>query len=262
MRPLTRTGNYISSRIGRAILDYNLIEDKDRILVAVSGGKDSMTLLKLLNERKKWAPVEYHLIAMHVETDYRCAGCVHTKTLKEFFESNSIDHHFEKINILDKNNKKRKPSCFWCSWNRRKALFLAADKFGCNKVALGHHKDDIIETLLLNVFYHGEFSAMNPRQILFGGKVTIIRPLCYVEEDVLRRFSKESGFPSQLCQCPNSKDSKRRMIKGIISKVEKDCKFAKINLFRSMSRINKEYTQIKEPEGYYSEDEFAEVEIK
>ena len=84
MRSLTKTGAYISTRIGRAIADYNLIEDKDRILVAVSGGKDSLSLLKLLRERQKWAPVRYELIAMHVETDFRCAGCVHTKKLKDY----------------------------------------------------------------------------------------------------------------------------------------------------------------------------------
>lgn len=243
MRPLTKTGNYISARIGRAIADYKLIENKDRILVAVSGGKDSLTLLKLLNERKRWAPVEYELIAMHVESDYRCAGCAHTKALRELFKKEGIRYHFQKIKILDKAS--RRASCFWCSWNRRKALFTAAGKFGCNKVALGHHKDDIIETLLLNIFYQGEFSAMNPRQELFGGKVTIIRPLCYVEEDNMRRFAKEAGFPFQKCRCPNSDTSKRHAMKGLIKKLERGCPHVKTNLFNSVGRINREYTKIK-----------------
>lgn len=241
MRPLSKTGNYISTRIGRAIADYNLIEDGDRILVAVSGGKDSLTLLKLLNERKKWAPVSYELIAMHVETDFRCGGCVHTKVLKKFFEDIGVKYHFAKIKVLDKD---KKTTCFWCSWNRRKALFLAADKFKCNKVALGHHRDDIIETLLLNMFYHGEFAAMNPRQELFGGKLTIIRPLCHVEEENTRRFAKESAFPSQMCRCPNSEASKRRMMKNFIAKVKRDCKHVKTNVFRSISRVKAEYIKI------------------
>jgi tRNA 2-thiocytidine biosynthesis protein TtcA len=241
VRDLTKLGSYISNRIGRAIADYNLIEDKDRILLAVSGGKDSLAMLKLLNERRKWAPVEYKLFAAHIETDFKCAGCVHTKALKEIFEEGGIPCYFEKIKVKDKNNK---VSCFWCSWNRRKALFNLADKLGCRKVAFGHHQDDITETLLLNMFYHGEFSAMNPRQELFGGKIVIIRPLCYVGEDVLRKFAKESKFPSQLCRCPNSKVSKRRMMKDFIKKVEEDCPHAKLNLFRSISRVNKEYTQI------------------
>lgn len=241
MRPLSATGNYISTRIGRAIADYKLIEDKDRILVAVSGGKDSLALLTLLNERKKWAPVKYDLVAMHVETDYHCAGCVHTKTLKKFFEDREIEHRFEKIKIVD---KKRGVSCFWCSWNRRKALFLAADKLGCNKIAFGHHRDDIVETLLLNVLYHGEFAGMNPRQELFGGKIIIVRPLCYVDEDALRKFAKESKFPSQMCKCPNSKVSKRRVVKDFLNEVEKDCKHVKTNVFRSMARVKKDYLQV------------------
>lgn len=248
MRPLSKTGNYISTRIGRAIADYKMIEDKDRILVAVSGGKDSMSLLKLLNERKAWAPIDYKLIAMHVETDFHCAGCVHTKTLKKFFEDNGVDYHFEKISLSKGKNKggsgRRAASCFWCSWNRRKALFMAADRLNCNKVAMGHHMDDINETLLLNLFYHGEFSAMNPRQVLFGGKIIIIRPLCYVGEVHMRKFAKESDFPSQMCRCPNSERSKRRMMKDFIDKVEGSCAHVRMNIFRSMGRINKEYTKI------------------
>lgn len=242
MRNLSGAGYYISNRIGRSIADYKLIEDKDRILVGLSGGKDSLTLLKLLNERKKWAPVSYELVAMHVETDFHCASCVHTKLLKKFCDDLGVRYHCEKIKILDKD---RKTSCFWCSWNRRKALFTAADAFKCNKVALGHHKDDIIETLLLNMFYHGEFSAMNPRQELFGGRITLIRPLCYVEEEYTKKFSKEEGFPSQMCKCPNSQISKRRMVKNLIKDLEKDCEFIRTNLFKSMTRINKDYIQVR-----------------
>lgn len=241
MRPLSKTGNYISTRIGRAIKDYGLIEDKDRILVAVSGGKDSLTLLKLLNERKKWAPIKYELIAIHIETDFKCGGCVHTKILKQFFEELGVKYHFKKIKVLDKD---KKTSCFWCSWNRRKALFRAADKFKCNKIAFGHHKDDINETLLLNILFQGHFAAMNPKQELFGGKLALIRPLCYVEEENMRRFAKESNFPSQMCRCPNSEISKRRMVKKFIKKAEKSCSHVRTNIFRSMSRIKEDYIKI------------------
>jgi len=241
MRPLSRTGNYISARIGRAIADYKLIEDNDRILVALSGGKDSLTMLHLLNERRKWAPVDYELIAMHVEAECSCASCAQKERVKDFCKARGIRCRFAKIKVRQGN---KGVSCFWCSWNRRKALFMAADRLKCNKVALGHHKDDIIETLLLNIFYQGEFAAMNPRQELFGGKLTIIRPLCYVEEESTRRFAKESSFPSQVCRCPNSETSKRRVMKDFIRKVEKDCAHVRTNIFRSISRVNKEYTQV------------------
>ena len=263
MRPLTQTGNYISTRIGRAIQDYKLIEDKDRILVGVSGGKDSLTLLRLLADRRAWAPIKYDLVAIHVESDYARALSSNPvsrrpsrtpsrgddksikKSLKKFCKDNNIEYVLENISIED---QKRDVNCFWCSWNRRKALFLAADKLGCNKVALGHHKDDIIETLLLNLFYQGEFSAMNPRQELFGGKIVIIRPLCYVEEKYTRKFAKETRLPFAACNCPNADLSKRRMVKKLIAGLEKDCPYIKTNLFKSMGRISREYLQIHDRE--------------
>lgn len=241
MRSLTKTGSYISKRIGRAIADYDLIRDKDRILVAVSGGKDSLSLLKLLVERQKWAPVNYELIAMHVETDMAC-GKVLKKQLTKIFKELGVKYHFKKIKVK---GKKGDTSCFWCSWNRRKALFLAADKLGCTKIALGHHKDDIIETLLLNIFYQGVFAAMNPRQELFGGKIVIIRPLCYVEEENTRKFAEEAGYAVRACGCPNSEASKRRVMKKIIKGIERDCSFVKTNIFRSISRVKKDYIDLK-----------------
>ena len=241
MRQLTKTGSYISNRIGKAIADYNLIEDKDRILIAVSGGKDSLSLLRLLNERRKWAPIDYELVAIHIESDYK-GGCNASKIeLKKIFEREGVEYHFDKIKLLE---AKRKVSCFWCSWNRRKALFTLADKFGCKKVALGHHMDDIVETLLLNIFYHGEFAAMNPRQELFGGKIVIIRPLCYVEESSLKRFSKECGFKAQVSTCPNAEASKRRVMKNFIKRIEEDCSYVKTNIFRSVSRVKEEYIKL------------------
>lgn len=241
MRPLGRTGNYISSRIGRAIADYRIIEDTDRILVAVSGGKDSMTMLSLLNERKKWAPVSYELIASYVESDYDTGAKKVKARIARFCKERGIRFRPVRVRIT---GGRRDVSCFWCSWNRRKALFKAAEALGCNKVALGHHRDDIVETLLLNMLYQGEFAAMNPRQELFKGRLTIIRPLCYVEEKALRRYAKEQGFIAQTCACPNAEVSKRRVIKNFLNDVEKDCEHVKQNVFNSMSRVNKDYLQV------------------
>lgn len=242
MRLLSRTGRYISNRIGRAIADYNLIEDGDRILVGVSGGKDSFAMLKLLSERQKWAPVKYELVAIHIESDYDAGRTIDKKELKAFVKSCGVKLHFRKIKLL---NSGRKVDCFWCSWNRRKALFFAADKLKCNKIALGHHKDDIIETLLLNLFYHGEFAAMNPRQELFKGRIVVIRPLCHVEESHMKKFARENDFKTQVCTCPNESISKRRKMKDMIRDIEKDCEYVKTNLFRSMTRIKSEYINIK-----------------
>ncbi len=243
MRNLTGTGFFISSKIGKAIKDYNLIEDGDKLLVAVSGGKDSLSLLKMLLERKKWAPVKFDIIAVHIETDFRCGNCVHKKILTNLFKKMGAKYIFRKIKVLDKN---KKTNCFWCSWSRRKALFEMAEAKGCNKIVFGHHKDDIIETTLLNMFFQGEFSTMNPRQELFKGTITIIRPLCYVEERMIKKFAKESGFPEQLCRCPYSQDSNRKYLKEFINRIEKRSPNVRTNIFRSVARVKREYIDLKE----------------
>jgi len=242
VKNLTKTGRVISSRIGKAIADYNLIEDKDRILVAVSGGKDSLTLLNLLKERQRWAPVRFELVAAHIKTDFVCASCAHTNVLEGFFKDLGVKYTFKKIKVL---NKKKSTNCFWCSWNRRKALFEIARRLRCNKIALGHHKDDIIETTLLNLFFNGEFSSINPRQEMFNGGQVMIRPLCYVEEKIIKEYSEENKFPSQLCKCPFSRDSNRKYIKNLLTDLEKRSPQIKTNLFRSVSRIKHEYLALK-----------------
>ncbi len=228
----------MSKKVGKAISDFNMINEGDRVLVAVSGGKDSLSLLKILHFRKTFVPIDYTLCAIYVQSDYRCSGCIHKDLLEDFFKENGYAYHIEEIKIR---SQARQISCFWCSWNRRKTIFTAAGKLGFNKVAFGHHKDDVAETILLNLFYQGEISAMLPRLDLFGGKLQIIRPLFYIEEDELRRFAKESDFPSQLCACPNSRLSKRRLIKEFIRTLQKECPNIKTNIIRSLNRVKKDY---------------------
>lgn len=237
MAVLQGQGFYISKRVGRAITDYKMLADGDKIAVAVSGGKDSLTLLRVLNERRKFVPIKYGLLAVHIDLGY---PCMHPKILGEYFESQGIDYHIEKVDIL-KGRTRKDISCFWCSWNRRKALFETACRFGCTKVALGHHKDDIIETILMNMFFHGEISAMSPRQELFKGKIVLIRPLAYVEEDMIVRFAREAGFPHEKCSCPNSITSKRTKVTGIIKELKKVCPDVRTNIFRSVKRIKADY---------------------
>ncbi len=228
---------FISKRVGKAIMDYQMLADGDKIAVAVSGGKDSLTLLKVLHDRRKFVPIKYDLLAVHIDLGYPCQ---HPKMLAAYFKELGVDYHVEKVDILQ--GKTRKDiSCFWCSWNRRKAIFTVANRFGCTKVAFGHHKDDIVETILLNLFFQGEISAMAPKQELFGGKVVIIRPLAYVEEDMIVRFAKSAGFPHQKCVCPNSITSKRTKITDMLSDFEKICPEIKTNIFRSVKRIKKDY---------------------
>jgi tRNA 2-thiocytidine biosynthesis protein TtcA len=228
---------YISKRVGKAIMDYAMLSDGDRIAVAVSGGKDSLTLLRLLADRKQFTPIKYDLLAVHVDLGY--PGC-NVKALTRHFKKIGVKYHIERVGLF-KGKKNKDISCFWCSWNRRKALFQAAHRFGCNKVALGHHKDDIIETVLLNLFFHGEISAMSAKQELFKGKIILIRPLVYVEEDMIKRFAKEQGFPTQRCRCANQDTSQRAHVCEIIRSLKKICPDVKTNIFRSVKRIKEEY---------------------
>lgn len=237
MGTLQGTGYYISKRIGKAIMDYGMLAAGDKIAVAVSGGKDSLVLLKLLKERQKFVPIKYELLAVHVDMGYPCH---HAKILAEYFRKIGVEYHIEKIDILKGKNRKD-ISCFWCSWNRRKALFEVTNRFKCTKLALGHHKDDIIETILLNMFFNGEISGMNPKQVLFKGAITIIRPLAYVDEDLIIKLAKDMEFPRHKCICPNSVTSKRTRITGMIKELKKDCPDIKTNIFRSIKRIRPEY---------------------
>ena len=228
---------YISKRVGRAIMDYEMLSDGDKIAVAVSGGKDSLTLLRVLRDRQKFVPIKYEILAVHIDLGYprSCA-----KRLETYFKKLGVKYHIEKVDVL-KETKRKDISCFWCSWNRRKALFEVADRSGCTKVALGHHKDDIVETILLNMFFQGEISAMKPKQELFKGKITIIRPLAYVEENMIRKFVKTGSFPLYDCICPNAESSNRTRIGEMIKELEKVCPEVKTNIFRSLKRVKKDY---------------------
>ena len=230
--------------MGRAIASYNMIQPGDRILVAVSGGKDSLTLLTLLQERKKWVPIKYDLLAAHIQSDYHCQGCLHAKTLTDFFRQGGHQYQIEKINIVkNPDGSRNEISCFWCSWNRRKALFKLAEENKCNKLALGHHKDDIVQTVLLNMFYQANISTMSPKISMFEGKLEIIRPLAHIEEKEITSFARESGFPSQLCKCPNGERSRRRQMGEIVHLLEKDCPEVRNNIYNSLNlkRIKKDY---------------------
>ncbi len=223
----------------KAIKDYSLIAANDKILIGVSGGKDSLSLLTLLNEFKLRSKIDFEMFACHVRTDFHCANCMHAELLSAIFERSGIKYTFKDIKVLDESGK---TDCFWCSWNKRKALFSLARELGCNKIALGHHKNDIAETVLMNLFFHGQISAMCPRQELFKGKITIIRPLCYVEEELTLRFAKECGFPAKFCRCPFGRNSVRKDAKELINTLQNHTADIDVsaNIFQSIAALKKE----------------------
>lgn len=231
----------IRGLMGKAIHRYGLIQDGDRILVGVSGGKDSLTLLHLLQERRKRVPIDYELIPVHIDLGF---DSERAKILKDFFEAQGLSYHIEFTDIGKRANspENRENPCFLCSWERRKCIFHLAHRLKCNKIALGHHKDDIIETLLLNIFYSGEISSMVPIQTLFKGKITLIRPLALIEEKKIERFAREMGLPFGPSGCPSSGKTKRKEVKELIETLERKNRKVKGNIFRSLSNIKLDYS--------------------
>lgn len=228
---------YICKKVGKAIADYNLISHGDRIIVAVSGGKDSLCLLKILHDRLSYVPIKYSLLALHVDFGFHKTQ---TKKLIKYFESNGYEYRIEKSDILSK-TPRLEINCFWCSWSRRKILFETARKLGIKKIALAHHKDDIIETTLLNFLFQGIISTMCVKQEFFSGERIIIRPFCYVQEKDIRDLAKELNLLWSECKCANSSSSKRAFVRGLIKEAEKISPNVKTNIFRSLSRIKKDY---------------------
>ncbi len=234
----------IRSLVGKAIHRYGLIQEGDRIMVGVSGGKDSLTLLHLLHERRRRVQMHYELIPVHIDMGF---GSGRAQVLRDFFEAKGLAYHIEFTDIGKRANspENRENPCFLCSWERRKRIFHLAHQLKCNKIALGHHKDDIIETLLLNIFYSAEISTMVPIQPLFRGKMTLIRPLALVEEKKIERFAKEMDLPFGPSGCPVSGRTKRKEVKELIESLERKNRKIKGNIFRSLSNIKLDYSFVK-----------------
>lgn len=225
----------IIKKVGLAINRFNMIQENDRIIVAVSGGKDSLTLLMALHIRKRWVPMKYDLVAINVQSDMHCSGCVHRDTLKKIFEDMGIEYHFEEIEILKRLKEKgERLNCFFCSWNRRKALFLATKKYNCNKIAMGHHMDDVVHTILMNLIVHGRIEGMDPKVSFFGGEFELIRPLFFVREAETRRFAEINKLPHHLCRCPEASRNIRVEMRRLVEEMNKVNHKAYLNIFSAL----------------------------
>ncbi len=237
MSVLRKASLAVSKRMGSCLTDHRMIEEGDRLMVAVSGGKDSLTLLAILNERRKFVPVKYELLAAHIDFGFHRSA---SARLSRYCRKLGVEYLRVKLDALKK-TPPEKINCFWCSWNRRKALFELAERLNVRKVCFGHHKDDIVETTLLNMFFHGEISTMCPRQELFKGKIVILRPLAYVEESLIEQCARQLKLPADSCRCSHADLSNRTAVRRIISRVKHFCPDVKTNIFRSTSRIKSDY---------------------
>lgn len=236
---MSKNGHYYftSKKVGKAIWDYRMLQEGDKVLVAVSGGKDSLTLVKIMKDRTKFVPINYDVVACFVDMGFKW---VNKDILVRYFEEESIP--FIIAHPPESWNGDKEPfGCFWCSWNKRKALFDTAHDLQCTKIAFAHHMDDIIETMLLNLFFQGEIGTMQPFQEMFEGELAIIRPLAYVEEKELLKLSQQLNLPVLASECPHSKTSKRHLLKGMITELKKHNRNVKKNIFRSLQRIREDY---------------------
>ena len=221
-----------------------MLAEGDRVLVGVSGGADSLTLLKLLTGPLIFVPKPLDIIAVYVDMGFDDEGENQQKTLERYFKEEGYHYQIEKTNIgplaHSEFNRKASP-CFLCSRLRRRRLFELARDFRCNKVALAHNKDDVIETFLLNVFFSREISTMIPNLPFFNGEFNLIRPLAYIEESLLKRFAKEANLPVMVNPCPTSQNSKRKYIKDLLSKLEGEHRGLKENIFKALKNVKPDY---------------------
>ena len=225
---------------GKAIYDYGMIEHNDRILVCVSGGFDSLALLSLLGHFQKTAPVTFDLFPIYVDPGFEDGFAGELKKYVLSLHGNMqvlyTDHGIQAHGAENRENP-----CFLCSRLRRKSFFTLAAKEGCTKIALGHNKDDIIETLLINMCYSGRIGTMLPCQTFFDGRISIIRPLSYVEKNDIIKFAMTSGFPEFINPCPSDGITKRSSVRNFLRQLYNDNKHIKGNLFRSMSNVQTDY---------------------
>lgn len=225
---------------GKALHDYRMISDGDRIAIGLSGGKDSLTLLRLLSRCRDRIPIGYQLMAIYLDPGFRGG---YRQSLQRYCREmgypltvESTDH-----GIQAHGSKNLKNPCFLCSRLRRKRLFEIADELQCNKLALGHTKDDIIETLFLNMLYSGQISTMLPAQPMFEGRLTVIRPLAYIDETLIRRFAREQQFPQFINPCPSAGNSKRQTVRSLLDQLYAMDSNIKGNIFRSLSNVRTDY---------------------
>jgi len=237
---LSYTYKALNRYVGKSLHHYNMIADGDRILVGLSGGKDSLTLLRILSDREKRIPIRYQLFPVYVDPGFE--GGFGSR-LEEYCRETGFDLRLELTDygVLAHSEQNRENPCFLCSRLRRKRLFEIADEIGCTKVALGHHKDDLIETLFINMCYAGEISTMMPAQSFFQGRFTVIRPLAFVEENTIRRFAEEHRFPTFVNPCPSAERSKRREIKTLLEQLYRSNRKIRGNIFRALSHVNVDY---------------------
>lgn len=233
--------------VGQAIGDFNMVEEGDKVMVCLSGGKDSYAMLDVLLKLRERAPINFDLVAVNL--DQKQPGFPED-ILPNYLRQLDIPFHIEEqdtYSIVKRVIPEGKTTCGLCSRLRRGILYRVADELGATKIALGHHRDDILETLLLNMFYGGKLKGMPPKLRSDDGRHVVIRPLAYVQEKYLERYAVVQGFPIIPCNlCGSQENLQRNAMKQLLRDWEKKFPGRVENIFRAMSSVAPSHLMDKE----------------
>jgi len=227
------------SIIDKAIFDYKMIEPGDKILIGASGGKDSTALVEYFSNRAKRKDADFTFTAIHIETG--CEASTMNPRLRQQLKEWNVDTLNYFVDVENRLKEGFKMSCYWCSQQRRNELVHFAVKHGYNKLALGHHLDDILETLLMNMLTKAELSTMPPRLDYKKYPLSLIRPLCYADVETIKEHAKEAGYISTTCTCMYQDNSGRKDARARLEALTHGDRHAKEKMLNSLKNINKEY---------------------
>ncbi len=231
------------SKARQAIQDFDMIQENDKIAVGLSGGKDSLTLLHILKNYQRFSPQKFELIAITLNP-----GGVDNSPLYKLCEDLDIEFHEVQTDIkkIVFDIRKEKNPCSLCANLRRGALNGTAKELGCTKVALGHHKDDAIETFLMSMVYEGRVSCFSPKSTMDKQDITIIRPMIYIEEWMTKKATKEYNYPVIKNPCPADGLTKRQDIKELVVRLNKEIPGSKKNIFGALNNSDRLFVWDKE----------------
>jgi len=242
--PNNVSGNFIKLRnklisaTGKAIADFNMIEDKDVVMVCLSGGKDSYTLLSLLSALMKRAPIDFSIVAMNL--DQKQPGFPEN-VLPDYLNSHGVDYKIiaeDTYSIVKEKIPEGKTTCSLCSRLRRGIIYRVAREIGANKIALGHHKNDIVETFFMNMFFGSKLKSMPPKLLSDDQTNVVIRPLAYIEEKDIISFSKSMNYPIIPCNlCGSQENLQRNKVKSMLNSWEKEQPGRLNNIFQSLTNV-------------------------